>query len=201
MPSANSRASARLGAAAAMKLRHALAAIALTLLIPSGSALADITLLNVSYDPTRELYQDFNTAFAKQCGRSIQSRLAEKASSSRATRHLRAAKRRTAPTRLRRLPPKEAVMALVERGGWRQFLPKLSSMISAAFPDPNPPRNRGRERTFLRGGTSTPAHHALMRAAAACAPAPPAQSSRSVAPLRANNSKAIVPTARPRLKS
>jgi sulfate/thiosulfate transport system substrate-binding protein len=25
----------------------------------------DITLLNVSYDPTRELYQDFNTAFAK----------------------------------------------------------------------------------------------------------------------------------------
>ncbi|WP_257572514.1 sulfate ABC transporter substrate-binding protein [Janthinobacterium sp. UMAB-56] len=27
---------------------------------------ADITLLNVSYDPTRELYQDVNTAFAKQ---------------------------------------------------------------------------------------------------------------------------------------
>jgi sulfate transport system substrate-binding protein len=27
---------------------------------------ADITLLNVSYDPTRELYQDFNAAFAKQ---------------------------------------------------------------------------------------------------------------------------------------
>ena len=26
---------------------------------------ADITLLNVSYDPTRELYQDFNAAFAK----------------------------------------------------------------------------------------------------------------------------------------
>jgi sulfate transport system substrate-binding protein len=25
----------------------------------------DVTLLNVSYDPTRELYQDFNTAFAK----------------------------------------------------------------------------------------------------------------------------------------
>jgi sulfate/thiosulfate-binding protein len=36
-----------------------------------GSALvapalaADVTLLNVSYDPTRELYQDFNAAFAK----------------------------------------------------------------------------------------------------------------------------------------
>jgi sulfate/thiosulfate-binding protein len=27
---------------------------------------ADVTLLNVSYDPTRELYQEFNAAFAKQ---------------------------------------------------------------------------------------------------------------------------------------
>ena len=27
---------------------------------------ADVTLLNVSFDPTRELYQDFNKAFAKQ---------------------------------------------------------------------------------------------------------------------------------------
>ena len=25
----------------------------------------DINLLNVSYDPTRELYQEFNTAFSK----------------------------------------------------------------------------------------------------------------------------------------
>jgi len=31
----------------------------------AGQALADTTLLNVSYDPTRELYQDFNAAFAK----------------------------------------------------------------------------------------------------------------------------------------
>ena len=30
-----------------------------------GAAHADATLLNVSYDPTRELYQDFNAAFAK----------------------------------------------------------------------------------------------------------------------------------------
>ena len=29
------------------------------------SAHADVTLLNVSYDPTRELYQDYNAAFAK----------------------------------------------------------------------------------------------------------------------------------------
>jgi len=39
--------------------------IAIALLAQSASA-ADITLLNVSYDPTRELYQDFNIAFAKQ---------------------------------------------------------------------------------------------------------------------------------------
>ena len=39
-------------------------ASALTLIaLPS---LADTTLLNVSYDPTRELYQEFNAAFAKQ---------------------------------------------------------------------------------------------------------------------------------------
>jgi sulfate/thiosulfate transport system substrate-binding protein len=31
----------------------------------SGTALADTTILNVSYDPTRELYQSFNAAFAK----------------------------------------------------------------------------------------------------------------------------------------
>ena len=38
--------------------------VALAVLAQSAAA-ADITLLNVSYDPTRELYQDFNTAFAK----------------------------------------------------------------------------------------------------------------------------------------
>src|SRR5712691_5027620 len=30
-----------------------------------GGSAKDITLLNVSYDPTRELYQDYNAAFAK----------------------------------------------------------------------------------------------------------------------------------------
>ena len=38
--------------------------IAATLLI-GGNVWADRTLLNVSYDPTRELYQEFNAAFAK----------------------------------------------------------------------------------------------------------------------------------------
>jgi len=47
------------------KIASALAATVL-LAAQSVSFAADITLLNVSYDPTRELYQDFNQAFAKQ---------------------------------------------------------------------------------------------------------------------------------------
>jgi len=39
------------------------AAVAVALIAPTVHA-ADITLLNVSYDPTRELYQDVNKAFA-----------------------------------------------------------------------------------------------------------------------------------------
>ena len=35
------------------------------LLLAALPAAADVTLLNVSYDPTRELYQDFNKAFAQ----------------------------------------------------------------------------------------------------------------------------------------
>ena len=48
--------------------RTALASlVALSLAVTSLAAMAkDITLLNVSYDPTRELYADFNKAFAKQ---------------------------------------------------------------------------------------------------------------------------------------
>ncbi len=38
--------------------------LAALVLSPIAQA-ADITLLNVSYDPTRELYQDYNTAFSK----------------------------------------------------------------------------------------------------------------------------------------
>ena len=41
-----------------------LAALALGLVLP-GQAQAETRLLNVSYDPTRELYQDFNAAFAR----------------------------------------------------------------------------------------------------------------------------------------
>jgi sulfate transport system substrate-binding protein len=43
-------------------LLRGLAVLAVSL---SWAAGKDITLLNVSYDPTRELYQDYNTAFAR----------------------------------------------------------------------------------------------------------------------------------------
>lgn len=38
---------------------------ALALANPLTASAAEVTLLNVSYDPTRELYQDYNAAFAK----------------------------------------------------------------------------------------------------------------------------------------
>ena len=44
-------------------LGFSLIAMALAASVPAG-ALAGQTILNVSYDPTREFYQDFNLAFA-----------------------------------------------------------------------------------------------------------------------------------------
>ena len=49
---------------------HVLAAALTTLatagaLAPSLAQASDISLLNVSYDPTRELYQEYNAAFSK----------------------------------------------------------------------------------------------------------------------------------------
>jgi len=47
--------------------KFSLLALALAATFKLSPALAaDLTLLNVSYDPTRELYQDFNKAFAKE---------------------------------------------------------------------------------------------------------------------------------------
>ena len=45
--------------------RFRLLLLSLALAASTGAAMArEITLLNVSYDPTRELYQDYNKAFA-----------------------------------------------------------------------------------------------------------------------------------------
>jgi sulfate transport system substrate-binding protein len=44
--------------------RRRLFVVALGLAAATGALAKDITLLNVSYDPTRELYADFNKAFA-----------------------------------------------------------------------------------------------------------------------------------------
>ena len=49
-----------------MKISRLFKSLLVGVLIASSSlALAGVTLLNVSYDPTRELYQEYNTAFAK----------------------------------------------------------------------------------------------------------------------------------------
>lgn len=40
--------------------------LGISLFTVTATRAADISLLNVSYDPTRELYQEFNAAFAKQ---------------------------------------------------------------------------------------------------------------------------------------
>src|SRR6266550_2634967 len=48
-----------------MNLRRIFSLTALSLFL-AAPVWADVTLLNVSYDPTRELYQEFNAAFAKQ---------------------------------------------------------------------------------------------------------------------------------------
>lgn len=48
-----------------MKLKHTLLALTLSAVLPVAALAAEVNLLNVSYDPTRELYQDYNAAFAK----------------------------------------------------------------------------------------------------------------------------------------
>ena len=42
--------------------------------VSGAAAAADVTLLNVSYDPTRELYTDINAAFAARVRQDRQSR-------------------------------------------------------------------------------------------------------------------------------
>lgn len=57
-------------------IRRISLAVAVALVWISAASAADVTLLNVSYDPTRELYVDFNKAFAtayqKETGKSVE---------------------------------------------------------------------------------------------------------------------------------
>jgi sulfate transport system substrate-binding protein len=48
-----------------MKIKLLKPALLSLVFLASGTAFADRTLLNVSYDPTRELYQDFNQSFVQ----------------------------------------------------------------------------------------------------------------------------------------
>jgi sulfate/thiosulfate-binding protein len=48
-----------------MKFKALITALAAVALLGGNALAADVKLLNVSYDPTRELYQEYNVAFAK----------------------------------------------------------------------------------------------------------------------------------------
>ena len=48
-----------------MKLKRLVAGLLASALVAGSAAAASVSILNVSYDPTRELYQEYNTAFAK----------------------------------------------------------------------------------------------------------------------------------------
>ena len=48
-----------------MQLKRLLAGLLAGTLLVGSTVAADLAILNVSYDPTRELYQDFNAAFAR----------------------------------------------------------------------------------------------------------------------------------------
>src|SRR4051794_179264 len=48
-----------------MKVKYLLLASAASIGLAASAAAQGVTLLNVSYDPTRELYQQYNAAFAK----------------------------------------------------------------------------------------------------------------------------------------
>src|SRR4030081_1585837 len=71
------------------------------LLWASSAFAADVTLLNVSYDPTRELYVDFNKAFAsayqKETGKSVEIKQSHGGSGSQARRGLAGAPRDRGP--------------------------------------------------------------------------------------------------------
>src|ERR1700740_138537 len=59
-----------------IKMIRPLLAAAAGLLIAGSAYAADFSLLNVSYDPTRELYAEFNKAFAaayqKETGKTVE---------------------------------------------------------------------------------------------------------------------------------
>ncbi len=48
-----------------MKLKRLVAGLLASALVAGSAAAAKVSILNVSYDPTRELYQEYNSAFAK----------------------------------------------------------------------------------------------------------------------------------------
>src|SRR5688572_13977149 len=46
-------------------MKHLLSGLVLSAMLVGSAHAADVTLVNVSYDPTRELYRDYSAYFAK----------------------------------------------------------------------------------------------------------------------------------------
>ena len=84
--------------------------VGLTLLLASTSVLAkDIQLLNVSYDPTRELYEQYNKAFAahwkQETGDNVVIRQSHGGSGKQATSVINGIEADVCQTTLRHTPP------------------------------------------------------------------------------------------------
>ncbi len=73
-----------------IKWLNRISAIVLSAGLLSIAARAEVTLLNVSYDPTRELYQDINAAFAKRWEASAKEKVVIKQSHGGAAKQARA---------------------------------------------------------------------------------------------------------------
>ena len=103
-----------------------------------GSAHADTTLLNVSYDPTRELYQEFNAAFAEhwkeQTGEDVTIQMSHGGSGKQARAVIDglAGRRRDAGARLRHRRDRRAQPSCCPKD-WQSRLPNNSAPYTSTI--------------------------------------------------------------------
>src|SRR5438132_12848156 len=106
------------------------------LLWASSAFAADVTLLNVSYDPTRELYVDFNKAFAaayqKETGKSVEIKQSHGGSGSQARAVIDGLQADTVT-----LAPAYDIDAIAGKGlttaDWQKRLPQNSSPYTSTI--------------------------------------------------------------------
>ena len=113
-----------------------LATAALTLSLATAALAADVTLLNVSYDPTRELYTDINTAFARQWQKKTGNRVTIKQSHGGSGKQARAVIDGL-ETDVVTLALAYDIDAIAEKGqikpGWQKELPHNSSPYTSTI--------------------------------------------------------------------